>query len=132
MKVNTLVQQVSPDNIAILDRALTEVRLENDGLSQEADDIRKRIACTTMAGVNPRRIVKSLGQRLRLFGQLFQHGTMEEKRTFLRQLLHRIEIGPVTRKGQAFWYSLEELAVRQPQNHLLGLIGARGFEPPTS
>ena len=51
---------------------------------------------------------------------------------FLRQLLHRIEIDPVTRKGRAFWYRLHELAVRQPQNHLLGLIGARGFEPPTS
>jgi len=107
MKVNTLVQQVSPENVAILDRALTEVRLENDSLSQEADDIRKRIARTTMACVDPRHIVKSLGQRLRLFGQLFQNGTMEERRTFLRQLLHRIEINPVTRKGQAFWYSLD-------------------------
>ena len=50
----------------------------------------------------------------------------------LRQLRHWIEIDPVARKGQAFWYSLDELAVRQLQNHLLGLIGARGFEPPTS
>ncbi len=57
MKVNTLVQQISPENVAILDGALTEVRLENDSLSQEADDIRKRLACTTMAGMDPRRIV---------------------------------------------------------------------------
>ncbi len=132
LKVRTFVEQVSPENVAMLDRALTEVRLENDKLSQEADDIRKRIACTTMAGVDPRRIVKSLGQKLRVFGRLFRHGTVEERRTFLRQLLHRIEINPVTRKGRAFWYSLDDLAIRQPQDHLFGLIGARGFEPPTS
>ncbi|MCH8851218.1 MAG: recombinase zinc beta ribbon domain-containing protein, partial [Planctomycetes bacterium] len=131
-KVRTFVEQVSPENVAMLDRALTEVRLENDSLSQEADDIRKRLACTAMAGMDPRRIVKSLGQRLRLFGRLFRHGTMEERRTFLRQLLHRIEIDPVTRKGQAFWYSLDDLAVRQPKDHLFGLIGATGFEPATS
>ena len=42
------------------------------------------------------------GQRLRLFGQLVRHGTMEERRRLLRQVLHRIEIDPVTRKGQEF------------------------------
>ncbi len=94
------MQQVSPENVAMLDRTSTEVRLENDSLSQEADDIRKRLACTTMAGIDPRRIVKSLGQRLRLFGRLFRHGTMAERRQFLQQLLHRIEIDHVPEKGR--------------------------------
>ena len=85
-----------------------------------------------MASMDPSQMVKSRSERLRPFGRLFRQGTMEERRSFLRQLLHWIEIDPVTRKGQAFWYSLDELAVRQPQNHLFGLIGARGFEPPTS
>ena len=76
--------------------------------------------------------MSSLTSSLRRFDDLFGNGTLDERRLFLRQFLHRIELDPVDRCGTAYWYGVEHLAGLESPSHLLGLIGATGFEPATS
>ncbi len=131
-KLSLLVDNISSENVALLDNALTEHRLDLQRLNDETETIQTKLQLARGTRLSPKALVASLGKRLKQVANLFEQGTIVEKRAFLRQLLHRVELDLTNRNGTAFWYRLEDLAMPNPKDHLLGLIGATGFEPATS
>lgn len=60
---------------------------------------------------------EELLSRLGRFETLFDHGTLEEQRMFVRQMLNRVELDPT---AKAYWYRQEDVAVPPPETHLSG------------
>ncbi|MFQ5512004.1 MAG: recombinase family protein, partial [Candidatus Krumholzibacteriia bacterium] len=124
--IEHVLDRVSAANRVFLDRKLDGLRQERDGLIARLEEL-KALPATQ---VDARRTAKELVANMGGFEQIFEEGTLQEKKEFIRLFVEKIDLNTEERKARVHIRRFPA-PVTMPGNPLLRMVAGAGFEPAT-
>lgn len=125
--VDEVIESANPDNRVLLDERLTELRLEMEqvesrlGLAREAAHHEIDVA----------RAAEEIVRRINRFEEVFEVGTLEEKKGFIQLFVEKIKLNAPMRKARVYLRKFPAPEALGLGNLLLVLVAGTGFEPAT-
>ena len=119
VRIDTLLDSLTPTNKEFVDEKLTSLKAEKDRLETRLANLE-----TARPQVNVKAVVDAGIARLRRFGEFLAHGSLEEQKSVVRAFLARIDLSPREGRGEAHF-------VRFPASSSFEVVAGAGFEPAT-
>lgn len=101
VKIDTLLDSLTPTNKEFVDEKLTSLKAEKDRL--EGRLLNLEIA---RPRVNVKAVVDAGIAQLRRFGELLAHGSIEEQKSIVQAFLARIDLSPREGRSEAYFVRL--------------------------
>ncbi len=132
-KIYNIIDNISPATREFADKRVTQLKDELARIALELEHL--EVAEARKADIDA--MLPELMEYMKDFGRVYTEGTVEEKRTFLRAFIRRVELDPETGKGRLEIFSLPRIQALPPDgdnasNSSLILVAGAGFEPATS
>lgn len=126
--LSRLVKSLTPENTKFVDPELQKLGKEKD----EFEARLRKVEVVPDEQVNPDKLAEQIVRGLKSFGELFEQGTQEERKEFVRAFVEQLVVDPDRGKGTLYIREFPALESIRAGNSSFEMVAGARYEPATA